>query len=37
MNFYVSLGIKTVLQTRENLSVVLRATYPENQIALNKC
>ncbi len=25
-----------VLQTRENLPVVLRATYPENRVALTK-
>ncbi len=27
----------TALQTRENLPVALRATYPENQVALTKC
>ncbi len=29
--------IKPALQTRENLPVVLRVTYPENQVALIKC
>ncbi len=34
INFWISPW--AVLQTRESLSVVLRATYPENQVALTE-
>ncbi len=33
---YLNISDRPVLQTRENLLVVLRATYPKNQVALSK-
>ncbi len=34
---YFNLAYKSVLQTRENLPIVLRATYSKSQVALTKC
>ncbi len=34
--FLVFESVLPALQTRENLPVALRATYPENRVALNK-
>ena len=33
----INWAYRSALQTRSNLPIVLRATYPKNQVALNKC